>query len=345
MKKISLEKLGELYALIQKNYQLYLPVEKEGVAQYKEYEAGDKVALEALNTEKSAKNFFFPQSEDLVGFKTDGKKIEVEDIRKPRAPFVLFGVRACDARSFDILDAVFLKGYLDTYYQAKRKVSTIVTHACSMPDTRCFCENFGIDASDPAGDVTTWTIGDFLYWRENTDKGKELTEKLSDFLEDADESDVEAEKARVKAILAKLPYAKLDFTGIDGDHMNEMFGNPVWEELSQACLGCGTCTFVCPTCQCYDIRDWKNAEGKITRFRTWDSCMYSDFTKMAAANPRTSQMQRYRQRFMHKLCYYPANNEGVYGCVGCGRCVEKCPQSLNIIKVIKKLKTPEVSEK
>ena len=65
--------------------------------------------------------------------------------------------------------------------------------------------------------------------------------------------------------------------------------------------------------------------------------MYSDFTLMAAENSRHTQLQRYRQRFMHKLVYFPANNEGVYSCVGCGRCVEKCPQGLNIVRVIKAL--------
>ena len=63
--------------------------------------------------------------------------------------------------------------------------------------------------------------------------------------------------------------------------------------------------------------------------------MYSDFTLMAAANNRLTQMQRYRQRFMHKLVYFPENNNGLYMCVGCGRCVDKCPQALNIVKVIK----------
>jgi Fe-S oxidoreductase len=63
--------------------------------------------------------------------------------------------------------------------------------------------------------------------------------------------------------------------------------------------------------------------------------MYSDFTMMAHGNNRTSQMQRFRQRFMHKLSYFPENNDGMYSCVGCGRCVDKCPSSLNIVKVIK----------
>ena len=57
--------------------------------------------------------------------------------------------------------------------------------------------------------------------------------------------------------------------------------------------------------------------------------------ELAHGNNRTSQMQRFRQRFMHKLVYFPANNDGMYSCVGCGRCVDKCPASLNIVKVIK----------
>ena len=63
--------------------------------------------------------------------------------------------------------------------------------------------------------------------------------------------------------------------------------------------------------------------------------MYSDFTLMAHGNNRPTQMQRFRQRFMHKLVYFPDNHDGVYSCVGCGVCVAKCPSALNIVKVIK----------
>ena len=84
--------------------------------------------------------------------------------------------------------------------------------------------------------------------------------------------------------------------------------------------------YVCPTCQCYDIRDFDTGR-EIRRYRCWDSCMYSEFTRMAHGNPRKSQVERFRQRFMHKLVYFPANNDGMYSCVGCGRCVAKCPIS------------------
>ena len=82
------------------------------------------------------------------------------------------------------------------------------------------------------------------------------------------------------------------------------------------------------------VKDYNTGKG-VQRYRCWDSCMYSDFTMMAHGNNRTSQLQRYRQRFMHKLVYFPANNDGMYSCVGCGRCVDKCPASTNIVKVIK----------
>ena len=84
-----------------------------------------------------------------------------------------------------------------------------------------------------------------------------------------------------------------------------------------------------------DIKDYDTGKNGVQRYRCWDSCMYSDFTMMAHGNNRTTQKERFRQRFMHKLVYFPANNEGMYSCVGCGRCVEKCPAALNIVKVVK----------
>ena len=130
---------------------------------------------------------------------------------------------------------------------------------------------------------------------------------------------------------------------VGGGKTEALWDNPAWDELSQTCLGCGTCTFVCPTCQCYDLKDYDTGNG-IQKYRCWDSCMYSDFTMMAHGNNRTSQMQRYRQRFMHKLVYFPANNDGMYSCVGCGRCVDKCPAHLNIVKVIKAFQKEEAAK-
>ena len=175
-----------------------------------------------------------------------------------------------------------------------------------------------------------------LYWKALTEKGEALTEAVKELLipADGDQAKVDAEKEAIHNIVEKLPYTHLSLEGWDGNATDAKFNSPVWETLYKPCLACGTCTFVCPTCQCYDIKDYDTGHG-VKRYRCWDSCMYSDFTMMAHGNNRTSQMQRFRQRFMHKLVYFPANNGGMYSCVGCGRCVEKCPSSLNIVKVIK----------
>ncbi|MCI5829982.1 MAG: 4Fe-4S dicluster domain-containing protein, partial [Spirochaetia bacterium] len=100
-------------------------------------------------------------------------------------------------------------------------------------------------------------------------------------------------------------------------------------------VGCGTCTYVCPTCMCFDVRDFKTTDHGIRQVRCWDSCMYNDFTQMAAENPRHTQKERSRQRFMHKLMYYPMAHDGMFSCVGCGRCLESCPINMNVVKVIK----------
>ena len=259
MKKVSRENLDALFAAIAEAKKLYLPVadgtdEKRG-AKYSVWTPEAKYAAEAVNTVRSAKDFFFPQVENMVNFKVNGKKIEVDDIRTECEDFVIFGVRACDAASFKILDSVYLS---------------------------------------------------------------------------------EQSKAKTKAILEKLPLKNLSTDSFGGDKLMELFSSDKWASLSEACLGCGTCTFVCPTCQCYDIRDYDTGHG-VQRFRCWDSCMYADFTKTAGGQPRPTQLERFRQRFMHKLVYYPANNDGVFGCVGCGRCMKSCPISMNIVKVMKTL--------
>lgn len=336
MLKIAKSRLNELFDAISAKQALYIPADREeGVAEYKKYENGMELTKE-LNTVRSAKDFFFPQTENLADFKIEGKTIEVRDIREECEDFVVFGVRACDARSFTILDKVFLCEPVDSFYKNRRDHGTVVTMACSRPAETCFCQTFGIDPTAPEGDAACFDDGESIFFKANNDKGKAFIDSVASLLEEGDTAKLDEVQGRTGEIMAKLPLAKLSTENFGGDKLDEYFGSDKWGELSEACLGCGTCTFVCPTCQCYDIRDFDTGHG-IKRFRCWDSCMYSDFTKMAHGNPRLTQLERFRQRFMHKLVYFPANNNGEFGCVGCGRCLSKCPISMNIVKVMKAL--------
>ena len=175
-----------------------------------------------------------------------------------------------------------------------------------------------------------------MFFAPVTEKGTELLSALEALLEDGEETAVAEEEKNIRAILEKLPLQSLPLEFFREKGLMELFNDPRWAKFSKTCLGCGTCTFVCPTCQCFDLRDFDCGNG-VQRYRCWDSCMYSDFTQMAAAQPRLTQLERSRQRFMHKLFYHPANHEGTFGCVGCGRCLAKCPVNIHIAKVIKEM--------
>ena len=298
MVQFPVAKLNDFFALVAKNSDVYLPVtnKRTNEAEFSKWTTGVELS-DKLNTVRSAKDFFFPQTENMAEFKMDP---------------------------------------VDTYYKDRREHGTVITLACSETKPTCFCKLFNIDPANPAGDASAWITNSTVFIEANTEKGEKLLALLSDFAQNAQPSSVDTYKKEIAAVMEKQPFAHVNMEKFKGENLLELFNSPKWAHLSQSCLGCGTCTFVCPTCQCYDIRDFDTGHG-IKRFRCWDSCMYSDFTKMAHGNPRLTQLERFRQRFMHKLVYHPDNHEGTYGCVGCGRCLAKCPISMNIVKVMKEL--------
>ena len=71
MRKVALSNLDKLFALVAESAKLYIPVDGKGGASYKLWEQG-VVMSNALNTVRSAKDFFFPQTENLMEFKSEG---------------------------------------------------------------------------------------------------------------------------------------------------------------------------------------------------------------------------------------------------------------------------------
>ncbi|MCI5520257.1 MAG: 4Fe-4S dicluster domain-containing protein [Treponema sp.] len=339
MLSIAKDKIDSLFELIGSAQPLYLPVDNNsGKADFQRWEKGTKLS-ESLKTTRSAKDFFFPKTEHMVSYELNGQEVKVVDPRKEVEDFVIFGVRACDAKGFTAIDNVYLNmDPVDSYYKNRREHGTVIVLACNDPAKTCFCSTFGIDASlaaSPAGgDVSCWLADGKYYFQANTDKGKAFVENAKAALTDSADAAVEEVKKDIKAKVEAQPFAHLDLSKFQGKDMLKIFNSKVWDKVSEPCVGCGTCTYVCPTCMCFDVRDFDTGNG-VRQIRCWDSCMYNDFTQMAAENPRHTQKERSRQRFMHKLMYYPMAHEGMYSCVGCGRCVENCPVNMNIVKVIK----------
>ena len=305
---------------------LYVPAEENGITKFARYAPGTQLRLDAPTTQHPPKELLFPATEKMFRWKRHEGALSIEQEQVANEPFVIFGARPCDVDAIERLDAVFLtKGFVDEYYQARRNAATIVALACTQALPTCFCTSMGgSPAASPAADVVLTEGEDAYGVVAQTDKGAALVATWQGF---ATEGSVHSEAPELSL--------EVNMDGV-AEKLGTMFEDPLWQEVADGCLTCGTCTFLCPTCYCFDIsQDRRADEG--SRFRCWDSCMFSDYTLMAGNhNPRESKHSRVRQRFMHKLRYFEERYQ-MNLCVGCGRCIADCPASVDISLIIDRI--------
>jgi ferredoxin len=176
--------------------------------------------------------------------------------------------------------------------------------------------------------------GGFLA-KEISDRGAKLLERYPD-AEDESHFEEMAERSReeIRGNLSKrgLPSS----VDLDVEKLWSLSESEIWEDTREGCIGCAVCSFLCPTCHCFDISDGRNKSGG-ERVRVWDTCAFDVFTEQASGhNPRPTQRERMRQRIMHKFCYIP-ENFCILGCVGCGRCIRYCPGGNDVSHVLANL--------
>jgi len=332
------DRLTGLLARLLGAYRVIAPARRAGELRFDVVTAPDEVVLDYRNTAKSLKDAFFPQTETLLRYRRTLDRYEdIKEAALDQTPTVLLGVRPCDARSLVLLDRVFCQGpYCDPYYRARREQTLVIALACEHPRPTCFCHAFGSgpydrDSADIMMRVARVNDGQADAWLVEavSERGAALLDKAGlPAAAPADVAAADAIQARAEASLQPIePVA-----GIEGA-LGVLFDSPVWQEIAAKCIACGTCTYVCPECHCFNIEDRTLADGG-ERVRAWDACMYPVFTQHASGhNPRPDQAARWRQRVNHKFAYLP-RNVGLYGCVGCGRCVLACPVRLDIREVL-----------
>jgi sulfhydrogenase subunit beta (sulfur reductase) len=311
---------------------VYAPVKDEDNVLCKFLAPGEEPLTRFANTKNAPKSLFFPHTEKLMKFTSTQQGVEFAGASEAAKTAVLFGVRPCDARSFALLDKLFDQAkYRDPFYVEKRAATTVISLACIHPPyTTCFCTSVGGGPFSTEGiDVSLTELGNEFLAEFLTPKGEKLMTYFGDVKAD-EKMDAAKEAAAKQAegeITACIPAKEIK------PILDVHFEHPFWNTIHQRCLACGTCTFLCPTCHCFDISDeTKGTDG--VRIRNWDSCMFPLFTKETSGhNPRPSQKERWRQRVMHKFKYY-VDNFDVIACVGCGRCVMACPVNIDIRKIV-----------
>ena len=314
------------------DFAVWAPVKKEDNVLFAPLGSDDEPFFAYLNSKNAPKNVFFPHTETMMKYTRTPQGMVFSSEVNEAGQSVLFGVRPCDAHSFVVLDKLFdQEKYKDQYYIAKRQNTTVITLACVKPPyATCFCTSVdGEPVSSEGADILLTDIGDEYLVELVTEKGAKLAGYFGDTKADAP---AEAKKAELaakakEAIKSKVPAHEVK------PILDKNFDHPFWDTIHAKCLACGTCTYLCPTCHCFDISDEVVGSDGI-RLRSWDSCMFPLFTKETSGhNPRPSQKERWRQRTMHKFKYY-IDMFNTIGCVGCGRCVMYCPVNLDIRKVV-----------
>ena len=301
---------------------LYVPGVSSDVSKFVLWDGKSEPDLSGDNCDLPPKDIMFPKTEKMYAYRTgpDAQIKEASDDRKQ----VVFGIRPCDMASITRLDQVFFdKGYEDGFYASKRANASFIAVACQSACDTCFCDSVGVDPNNaPGADVLLINAGDSYGVALQTDKSKEIGELWKTFLKKGD-----VKPGNTKCALKTKMSDELS------GKLGGMFENPIWKEITRPCIGCGTCTYVCPTCYCFDINsETRGNEG--VNFRCWDSCMFTDYTLMAGGhNPRPTKKERLRNRYMHKLSYFKERH-GTLLCVGCGRCIKKCPAHLDITEFI-----------
>lgn len=326
--------------LFSSNAMLYVPVENGNFSSFVPYQSSVKVYLNK-NTTLGPKSILFPKTEKLYRYENHGKESEILSEAIDIEPIIIFGVRSCDMQAIECIDDVFLTqksqvDMADRYYQTRRANTTIIALSCRQPEADCFCQSMGVDPSEHAkADLQLFDLEDSLGLEAHTSKGKNLIYLL------------ENTGLLVRQEFPKMSspdfYLTADTEGLT-HKLQKMFEHPLWSALGKKCLSCGACTYVCPTCHCFDISVCRQDACHGSTIRHWDSCMFTEYSQMAGGhNPRPGKKERIRQRFLHKLQYFP-ERYAKFLCTGCGRCLAACPVNLEIPQVIQQIREVEIND-
>lgn len=330
-------KLGDFTRFLADKWELWAPTRREDRVEMTRA-LPEEVVWDAPNTHLSPKAAFFPQTERLMSFHTDQNKPNphiYQDLGRKTPERVMLAIRPCDSRGLQVANRVFQNDrFTDPYWKDKYEATILVGLGCSNPCGQCFCSKVGGGPLDPSGlDVLAAFSGEAVIFRTVTPRGEFLMTSAKGAVGGLEEGDQTAALEAIKAGAEAKITAQMPLNKVARKEIMQLFNEDHWAETGERCLNCGVCTFVCPTCHCFDIQDETSPEGGV-RMRNWDTCMSWLFTLHGSGhNPRPQKADRVRQRFMHKLKYIPLKQDGACGCIGCGRCVIQCPVNIDIREV------------
>jgi sulfhydrogenase subunit beta (sulfur reductase) len=331
--KLKREKLNLFLEEISKKAELWAPVKvNSNKYNFQIIKDFDKIDTDCTRTILPPRKIILPSSINM--FKASDKEYK-EDFSHVSKK-IIFGIHPCDIHGLLIMDNFFTHEFYDPYYMESRKNTLILGHSC-WPDENSLCKSTRTHIVKEGYDLFFSKLKKIYIVWIGSSKGDDLIRTKAElFEEDITDRDIkeytEWSDQRDASFKTEINFDAL------GDLMELKYNDPLWEKLGEACLACGSCTNVCPTCNCYNVQDRPALGGNDSEIRRcWDACTLENYSGVAGGeNFRKKRSDRLKLWYTHKFQAY-ISKYGKPGCVGCGRCISTCPVDINVKTVGKSL--------
>ncbi len=341
------ERLGEFVGHLAKFGKIYRCEQTESGPRIKLVQEKDygEWNFPAVRTDEPAKYLFIKAKRKIAEYFDDKwRKITIEE-----EPKVIIGLKGCDLAAIKIWDKVFREDeqYKDPFYIAARENALLVGADCTGITPYCFCNLLGNGPYPAEGefDLSLSPVeGGFVLF-VGTERGKKALEGFS--LSPAPAEALQKIESRRRELARKLDEqnAKYKTDTSWRELVEKNPDSPAWAKHGATCVACAACTYVCPTCFCFQIYDTVRPDGKYERFIALDSCKYPRFSFMAGGlNPRGKLVERFKHRYNHKFFHYHWRYE-IYACTGCGRCIENCMGAIDMRETLKSVEVMKETAK
>ncbi len=338
MKVIKLNKKNfqQFVDVCSKDWEIWGPVKKGNKHVFNKKVDSVEFDFSYTRTIIPPKMFFVPPRFNMFRFDKSGYHEELNVI-----PRIIFGVHPCDIHGILILDKLFSLNYRDPYYMERRENTLIIGHSC-VPDEMCFCLSTKTHIVEEGFDLFLTDLGDYYLVWIGSSKGDDLIKIKADIFDEKISMEDIEKYIKWRDWHSKQFSLFIDFTALP-DIMELKYNDPIWDKIAESCLSCGSCSMVCPTCNCYNVHDYPDfAKGEGVRVRFWDSCMFKEYSLVAGGhNFREKRADRLKLWYTHKLQAY-IGQYGKPSCVGCGRCIETCPVEINVKTVANSLRGEDI---
>lgn len=328
--KVSYEQADKIFEKLSETYEIWAPKRFKGKGRYSQTDLirYDKVcrAEDIEYREKSdmpAKEVLSPITQSLFYF-TEDEYIESKATSKK----LLIFMRPCDIHAQHHQERIYLGngGFEDLYYKRMNEKVKIVMMECTEGWDTCFCVSMGTNKADDYAAAVRFGDGELLFDVEDQD--------LAPYFEKMEENGFKPDYIKENEISLTVPEIP------DKDVLTKLKSHPMWQEYNGRCISCGACTVACSTCTCFTTTDiiYNENSNVGERKRTTASCQVEGFDQMAGGMAfRHTAGDRMRYKVLHKFHDYKARFKDYQMCVGCGRCIDRCPEFISIVATVNKM--------